>query len=579
MKLSQMLIATLREDPSDAEVISHRLLARGGYIVKVAAGIYTYSPLMWRVIRKFRDIVREELDRTGAQEVMLPIAQPKELWEASGRWDRYVTDGIMFTLKDRKGAELCLGPTHEEVVTAYAGAAISSYKQLPVNLYQIQDKFRDEIRPRFGLMRGREFIMMDAYSFDGDAEGLDAAYQKMRDAYCRIFERCGLDYTIVQADAGAIGGAGSEEFMVIADTGEDAILYCRESGYAANVEKASSQLPPAPDGGAPAPLERHDTPDVRTVAQLEAFFSLPAARMAKTVLYSVTWSDREAVVAVMMRGDLEINEVKLVNALDCLTLTLCDDETIQKATGAETGFAGPVGLGDDIQLLADESLREQTNLLTGCNTSHVHCLNVNLGRDCRTPEFHDLRTARAGEGCPTGNGVLSEARGIEVGHIFKLGTKYSSALGATFMNQTGKPTPFTMGCYGIGVSRTPASAVEQHHDDKGIVWPTAIAPFAVVVAMVDPRRDEQRELAEKLYAELQAAGVDVCLDDRQMSPGAKFKDLELLGFPYQVFCGRKSGDGEVEFLTRKGLVKDVIPAADVAGRVQSALAGSTAGTR
>lgn len=572
MKLSQMLIATLREDPSDAEVVSHRLLARGGYIVKVAAGIYSYSPLMWRVMKKFRAIVCEELDRAGAQEVMLPMAQPRELWEASGRWERYVTDGIMFTLEDRKGAEMCLGPTHEEVITAFADTAINSYKQLPVNLYQVQDKFRDEIRPRFGLMRGREFIMMDAYSFDVDDAGLDVAYQKMRDAYCRIFERCGLDYTIVQADAGAIGGAGSEEFMVIADTGEDAILFCRESGYAANVEKATSQLAPAPDAGEPAALEKHDTPDVRTVAQLEAFFSLPAARMAKTVLYKATWSDREAVVAVMMRGDLEINEVKLTNALDCLTLALCDDETIQKATGAETGFAGPVGLSDDIQLLADQSLEGQANLLTGCNESHVHCLNVNLGRDCREPEFHDLRTARAGEACPTGKGTLEEARGIEVGHIFKLGTKYSSAMGATFMDKGGKPTPFVMGCYGIGVSRTPASAVEQHHDDKGIVWPAPIAPFEVVVAMVDARRDEQRELAEKLYADLQEAGVDVCLDDRQMSPGAKFKDLELLGFPIQVFCGRKSADGEVEFLLRKGLQKEALPADQVLDRVRTALA-------
>ncbi len=332
MRLSQILIQTLREDPSDAEIPSHKLLARAGFIVKTAAGVYTYAPLMWRVVKKFAQIVREELDREGANEVMLPIIQPKELWQASGRWDRYVSDGIMFTLKDRKGSDMCLGPTHEEVMTDFVSAQVNSYKQMPVNCYQIQDKFRDEIRPRFGLMRGREFIMMDAYSFDADKQGLDVAYQKMRDAYCRIFERCGVDYTVVQADSGAIGGAGSEEFMVIADSGEDAILFCRESGYAANVEKASSRLPAAPDGGEVAPLEKHETPGVKTVAQLEEFFSeWPAGRMAKTVLYKATFAESEQVVAVMQRGDLEINEVKLVNALDALHVELATDEQIQAA--------------------------------------------------------------------------------------------------------------------------------------------------------------------------------------------------------------------------------------------------------
>ncbi|MGE3354931.1 MAG: proline--tRNA ligase, partial [Planctomycetota bacterium] len=532
MRLSQILVQTLRDDPADAEIPSHRLLARGGYIVKIAAGIYVYSPLMWRVVKKFAQIVREELDREGANEVMLPIAQPKDLWVQSGRWDRYVTDGIMFTLKDRKGSDMCLGPTHEEVMTAFVDSQVNSYKQLPVNCYQIQDKFRDEIRPRFGLMRGREFIMMDAYSFDVDTQGLDEAYQKMRRAYQRTFERCGLDYTIVQADSGAIGGAGSEEFMVIADSGEDAILYCQESGYAANVEKAVSQLPPAPPGGDPKPMEKHSTPDVKTVAQLEAFFpEWTAARMAKTVLYHVTWKQKAKVVAVMMRGDLEINEVKLANAVDALAVRLATDEEIQAATGAAVGFAGPVGLPDDVPLLADESLQGVTNLLTGCNETGFHCLNVNLGRDCRMPSFKELRTARAGEGCPVSGKPLQQARGIEVGHIFKLGTKYSKAMNATFMDQGGKPQPFVMGCYGIGVSRTPAAAVEQHHDDKGIVWPAPIAPFECVVAMLDPKREEQQQLAERLYDELRAAGVDACLDDRAMSPGAKFKDHELLGLP------------------------------------------------
>ncbi|MBK8097215.1 MAG: proline--tRNA ligase [Planctomycetes bacterium] len=575
MRLSQILIATLREDPADAEIPSHRLLARGGYIVKIAAGVYTFAPLMWRVVRKFAQIVREELDRAGANEVMLPIIQPKELWVSSGRWDRYVTDGIMFTLKDRKGSEMCLGPTHEEVMTAYVNAQVNSYKQMPVNCYQIQDKFRDEIRPRFGLMRGREFIMMDAYSFDADVKGLDVAYQKMRDAYCRIFERCNLRYTIVQADSGAIGGAGSEEFMVVADSGEDSILFCEASGYAANVEKATSRLPDAPAGGEVRPMSKHGTPNVRTVAQLEQFFpGWQAGRMAKTVLYKATWKDKEAVVAVMMRGDLEINEVKLVNALDAMAVRLATDDEIKAATGADTGFAGPVGLSDKVRLLGDLSLQGRTNLLTGCNETGFHCLDVNPGRDCRMPEFKDLRLARAGEGCPVSGQPLQQARGIEVGHIFKLGTKYSSAMGATFMDQGGKPQPFVMGCYGIGVSRTPAAAVEQNHDDKGVVWPAPIAPFEVVVGMLDPKKDDQVKLAEQLYGELQQAGVDVCLDDRPMSPGAKFKDHELLGLPVQVFVGRRAAEGMVEFLIRKGLQKSELAVADVKGRVLAALGRS-----
>jgi prolyl-tRNA synthetase len=572
MRLSQILIQTLRDDPADAEIPSHKLLARGGYIVKIAAGVYTYAPLMWRTVRKFAQIVREELDREGANEVMLPIIQPKELWVSSGRWDRYVNDQIMFTLKDRKGSEMCLGPTHEEVMTAFVNSQVNSYKQLPINCYQIQDKFRDEIRPRFGLMRGREFIMMDAYSFDADQPGLDVAYQKMRNAYCRAFERCQLAYTVVQADSGAIGGSGSEEFMVIADSGEDSILFCKESGYAANVEKATSRLPDAPPGGAPRPMQKKATPDVKTVAQLQAFFpDWQPGRMAKTLLYHATWKDKAAVVAVMMRGDLEINEVKLVNALDALSVRMCTDDEIKAATGAETGFAGPVNLPDKVTLLADESLQGRTNLLCGCNATGFHCLDVNFGRDCRMPQFKDLRLARAGEGCPLSGKPLQQARGIEVGHIFKLGIKYSKAMNATFMDQGGKPQPFVMGCYGIGISRTPAAAVEQHHDDKGIVWPWPIAPFECVVAMLDPKRDEQRALAEQLYTALQQAGVDVCLDDRALSPGAKFKDHELLGLPVQVFVGRRAGEGQVEFLLRAGMHKSDVAAADVVARVRAAL--------
>ncbi len=573
MRLSQLTITTLRDDPADAEVPSHRLLARAGYIVKTAAGLYTYSPLMWRVLRKVAQIVREELDRQGAQELMMPILHPRELWVSSGRWDRYVADGIMFTLKDRKGAELCLGPTHEEVITAYANAVIASYRQLPANFYQIQDKFRDEIRPRFGLMRGREFMMMDAYSFDADAAGLDASYAKMAAAYRAIFRRCGLVFTVVQADAGAIGGSGSEEFMVLADTGEDALLFCAACGYAANVEKADSRAAPVEDAGAPRPMQKQATPGVRTVEQLEAFFQLPPRRMAKTLLYRAVWPDREAVVAVMMRGDHDVNEVKLQNALDCLTVRLADEAAVRSATGAEIGFAGPVGMQDGVRLLADAMLRQQANWLCGCNDTGFHCLDVNPGRDCRTPEYVDLRLARGGEACPKCGGTLQQARGIEVGHIFKLGTKYSSAMDATFMAKDGKPAPFAMGCYGIGVSRTPAAAVEQCHDERGIVWPAAIAPFAAAVAIVDPKRDAQRALGERLYRELADAGVDACLDDRAMSPGAKFKDLELLGFPVQVVAGRRAEEGVVEFLVRQGMHKSEVAASEVVARARAVLAG------
>ncbi|MDA1265512.1 MAG: proline--tRNA ligase [Planctomycetota bacterium] len=551
MRLTKLHVVTLRDDPADAEIPSHRLLARAGYIVKVASGLYTYGPLMWRTLKKISAIVREELDREEALEVMMPILHPKELWTSSGRWDRYVADGILFTLQDSKGGEFCLGPTHEEVITAYADQTITSYKQLPVNLYQIQDKFRDEVRPRYGLMRGREFIMMDAYSFDLDDAGLDASYAAMDRAYRAVFTRCGVDFRSVQADAGAIGGAGSEEFMVIADVGEDEILYCEESGYAANVEKAGSIPAEAPASGDPADLEKRSTPDVKSVAQLEEFFSMPASAMAKTVLYQATWPEAEGVVAVMMRGDLDVNEVKLVNALDCLAVVLADEATVKRVTGAEVGFAGPIGLAEGTRLLADKTLAGRTNLLTGCNETDFHCLNVNVGRDCPLPEFHDLRLARAGEQSPDGAGALKQARGIEVGHIFKLGTKYSTAMDATFIGEDGKPHPFVMGCYGIGVSRTAQAAVEQHHDDSGIVWPFSIAPFEVVVAIVDVKKEDQVAAGERAYAALKEAGIDVCLDDRKLRAGAKFKDLELLGFPVRLTAGRGVADDLFEVTPRE----------------------------
>ncbi|MCA9726967.1 MAG: proline--tRNA ligase [Candidatus Eisenbacteria bacterium] len=570
MRLSQIPIFTLREDPSDAEIPSHKLLVRAGYIQKLASGIYVYGPLMWRVLKKVSTIVREELDREGANEMLMPILQPREIWDESGRWNRYIADGILFHLGDSKQAELCLGPTHEEVITTYVKRICNSYKQLPFNLYQIQDKFRDEIRPRFGLMRGREFIMKDAYSFDADDAGLDRSYDAMNRAYHKIFERCGLEFSAVDADAGAIGGSGSQEFMVIADKGEDAILICDRGNYAANVEKADSRITPSPDGGAAQPLRKESTPDIRTVEQLEGFFKMPAARMAKTVLYEAVFPDHVETVAVMMRGDLEINEVKLVNAVDGLAVRLADEATVKRVTGAEVGFAGPIGLKEEVRVFADLSLQGMTNLLTGCCETDFHCLDVNPGRDFPMPEFRDLRRARSGEGCPRCDGSLIEKRGIEVGHIFKLGTKYSVPMEATFLDQNGKRKPLVMGCYGIGISRTAQSAVEQNYDENGIIWPRPIAPFEVVVAVLDPKKSDQVEVGTRLYEQLRAAGVDACLDDRAMSPGVKFKDLDLLGFPLRVVVGRRASEGIVEFSERrKSEEKSEIAVDTVLARVSS----------
>ena len=569
MRLSSIPISTLRDNPVDAEVPSHRLLTRACFIQKLAAGLYIYSPLMWRVLRKIQAIVREELELEGAREILMPIMQPKEIWEASGRWARYIADGQMFHLKDKKGTEVCLGPTHEEVVTLFVKSLVKSYKQLPLNLYQIQDKFRDEIRPRFGLMRSREFIMKDAYSFDVDEEGLDASYAAMDRAYRKIFTRCGLEFTAVEADAGAIGGSGSQEYMVTADTGEDAIMHCPDCDYAANVEKADSRVQPSPDGGAAKELSKESTPDIKSVEQLVDFFGLGAQHMVKTLIYKATHEDRELCVAVLMRGDLEINPVKVCNATGALGVELASEEQVKTITGAEVGFAGPIGLPEATRVLADKTLEGMSNLLSGCCETDFHCKNVNMGRDFAMPEFHDLRLARAGDGCPRcDSGKLVQTRGIEVGHIFKLGSLYSKKLDATFLDQNGKLKPFVMGCYGLGISRTAAAAVEQNHDENGMIWPRPIAPFEVVIAILNNKNSQQVELAEKLYQELMDHGVDVCLDDRSMSPGAKFKDLDLMGFPLHLIIGRGAADGMVEFAIRKSGEKRDLPASEVREAIQ-----------
>ena len=571
MRMSRAFLTTLRAAPADAEVPSHVLLARAGLLGKLGAGLYAYPPALWRTLRKISDIVREELDRAGAQELMLPILQPRELWDASGRWSRYVADGILFHFRDRKEAELCLGPTHEEVITRLVAEKVHTYRQLPLNLYQIQTKMRDEIRPRFGLMRAREFLMKDAYSFDADEAGLDASYAQMDEAYRRIFARCGLRTMAVEADPGAIGGGGSQEFMVVADTGEDALLHCA-CGYAANAEKATSVPAAAPAGGDPRPLRRESTPNVRSVEELHAFFpDVPPARMVKTVLYTAVRADRAEDVAVLVRGDLPINEVKLANHLGADALQLADDDAVRRMTGAEPGFAGPVGLGAGVRLLADLTVAGMTNVLCGANTTDVHCLDVNLGRDFPMPTCVDLRLAQAGEGCPRCGAALESSRGIEVGHVFKLGTRYSEAMDATFTAEDGTQQPFVMGCYGIGVSRIAAAAVEQRHDENGIVWPAALAPWHVHLLQLGRRDAIQTEVAERLYRDLTAAGVEVLFDDREASAGIKFKDADLLGLPLRLVAGRTAQEGRVELSERRGGEREAVAVEEAVSEIRRRL--------
>ena len=578
MRTSRLLNKTLFDDPSDAETNSHRLLARGGFIRKIAAGVYRYSPMMWRTLRKISQIVREEMDDAGGQELMLPIIQPMDLWEESGRAEGYLKAGIMFHLKDRRGGAMCLGPTHEEVITDLLRNTVDSYKQLPVTAYQIQNKYRDEFRPRFGLMRGREFIMKDAYSFDIDDVGLDASYQAMRAAYTKIFSRCGLQFVIVEADSGAIGGAASEEFMVTADTGEDALLTCPSCGYGANVERATSVLPEGEAGGDPVEMHLDETPGVTSVEKLTEFCKLPASRMVKTVLFEAAFADEDKVVAVIIRGDQDVNDVKVLNAVGALDITVAGDETVVRVTGAKPGFAGPVGL-EGVILIADESVKGMTNFLCGANQTDHHLLDVNFGRDVDLPPVHDLRAGQPGDTCARcGEGTLGGLRGIEVGHVFKLGTKYSEAMDASFTTKDGKAAPFVMGCYGIGVSRIAAAAVEQNHDDKGIVWPVPVAPYEVVVVPMKMDDDSVMQAAEKLYVDLRKAGVEAVLDDRPGRPGPKLKDSELIGYPFRVICGRSLADGNVEVERRSEGEKQLMPLADTAAWLVNAVQEGRAGS-
>jgi prolyl-tRNA synthetase len=563
MRFSQAFIPTLRDDPADAEVVSHRLMLRAGYIRKLAAGIYTYLPLAWRSLRKAEAIIREEMTAAGAQEVRMPAVQPAELWQESGRWDLYGRE--LLRLKDRHEREFCVGPTHEEVITDLVRGEVRSYKQLPLNLFQIQTKFRDEVRPRFGLMRGREFIMKDGYSFDADVEGAETTYHAMEAAYHRIFSRMGLSFRAVEADTGQIGGNFSHEFMVLADTGEDDVVYCTACDYAANSEKAQARIADPESRDTPA-LETVDTPGAHSVEDVAALLKTAPERLIKTLIFQ----GPEGPVAVLIRGDREVNPVKLLNHMGAAEeVPMASDAEIARVTGGPVGFSGPVGL-QGIRVLADPSVTGLTDAVTGANTADRHHLHVLPGRDFPLPETVDLDTARAGDGCPRcAAGTLAVRRGIEVGQVFMLGTKYSAPMQATFLDAEGKARPFVMGCYGIGVGRSLAAAIEQNHDDRGIVWPMALAPYQAVVVAMNMKSDAVREAAEGLYAGLEADGVEALYDDRAERAGVKLTDAELLGIPLILVVGdRGVAAGKCEVKVRAGGETWEVPLAEAAATVR-----------
>lgn len=570
MRYSKYLIPTLKDDPADAEVISHKLMVRAGMIRKLAAGIYSYLPLGLKTIRKVENIIREEMNRAGAIELLMPLVLPADLWVESGRWDKYGKELLRF--KDRAGRDFCLGPTHEEVITDIVRKEIRSYRQLPINLYQIQTKFRDEIRPRFGVMRAREFIMKDAYSFDVDEEGAEKSYWLMYEAYTRIFERCGLTFRPVLADTGAIGGSFSHEFMVLAPNGEDILLHCESCGYAANQEFAEI--------GEPGGFQREEgpesfkhilevhTPNLKTASDVANFLGVPKTRIIKTMIVE---TDRGP-VAALVRGDHELSLTKLKRALGADVVELASEERIVELTGGAMGFSGPVGL--KLRLVADRAVASIIDAVTGANRKDYHLVNVNLYRDFDVDEFKDIRVAVDGDPCSRCKGSLRTSRGIEVGHIFKLGTRYSEALGATFIDQSGEERLCIMGCYGIGVGRTVAAAIEQNFDEGGIIFPKPIAPFEVVVLPLNMKDARIRMVAEDLYSDLLSHGVDAIIDDRAESPGFKFKDAELIGIPIQVIIGPKAiKDESVEIKLRDRSFSKVVRIKDALSLVLSLLPG------
>ncbi|MEW6613389.1 MAG: proline--tRNA ligase [Pseudomonadota bacterium] len=564
MRRSQLLIPTLKETPAEAEVISHQLLMRAGMIRRLAAGLYTWLPLGLRVLRKVEQIVREEMDRAGAQEVLMPMVQPAELWEESGRWEQYGPE--LLRIKDRHQRDFCLGPTHEEVITDLIRREIRSYRQLPANFYQIQTKFRDEIRPRFGLMRGREFLMKDAYSFHGDQDSLALTYQSMYEAYGRIFSRLGLEFRAVEADTGSIGGKASHEFHVLADSGEDAIVYCHQCAYAANLELAQGRPAVPACDGALAP-EKVRTPGIRTVAEQAEMLKLPQDRIVKSV---VVMADDEPAVLFLM-GDDELNMVKAARALGASQLRLADADEAEAATGAAVGFIGPLGLPAKLRVLVDARAARACNFSSGANEKDWHWINLNWGDALPLPETADLRNVQAGEQCPQCAGHLGIRRGIEVGHIFQLGDKYSRALNATFLDEQGREQVMIMGCYGIGVSRVVAAAVEQNYDDRGIIWPPAIAPFHVGLIGINMHKSERVAAAtEQLYDELRSLGFEVLWDDRPERPGVQFADMDLIGLPHRIVVSEKNLEhGLLEYKFRAAAEAELLDKEAVLARLRA----------
>lgn len=534
---------TLREVPAEAEIMSHKLMLRAGLIRRMAAGIYSYLPLGLRTLKKVEQIVREEMDRAGALELLMPALLPAEAYQASGRWE--VFGPSMFKMKDRNDRDFCLGPTHEELFTQTVINEVRSYKEYPMTLYQIQTKYRDEARPRFGLMRGREFVMKDAYSFDLNNEGLDESYKKMYDAYCRIFTRLGLDFTVVDADSGAMGGSGSQEFMVKSPVGEDGIAYCDDCGYAANYEKAECVASKKEYKEGDFDMEKIHTPDVHTIEELVAFMNAEPHQFAKTIIYKAD----DKYIAAMVRGDREVNEVKLKNLVGAVDdLELAEPHMVREITNAQVGFAGPVGLG--IEVIADNEVAGMKNFIVGANETDYHYQNVNINKDFTPSKIADIRVIETGDACPRCGKPIKTAQGIEVGHIFKLGTKYSDALGLSYLDENGKSQTVIMGCYGIGVTRCLSAAVEQNYDDNGIIWPVSIAPYHVIVTPVNYKDEEQVKLAENIYNDLLSKGIEALLDDRAERAGVKFKDADLIGIPVRIVVGKKCGEGIVEYKLR-----------------------------
>lgn len=551
MRLSKMHIKTLREVPNEAEIASHILLLRTGMIRKLVSGVYGFMPLGWRSVRKIENIIREEMDATGAQEILMSAVQPAELWQESGRWFAYGPE--MWRVKDRNGRDFCLGPTHEEVFTDIIRNDVSSYRQLPLNLYQIQTKYRDEARPRFGLMRSREFIMKDAYSFDKDYVGLDKSYDEMYKAYEKIFTRCGLTFRPVEADTGAIGGSNSHEFTALSEVGESEIAYCEKCSMAATTEKAECVDAPAEDE-AMLPLEEVNTPGTKTIEEVANFLGMDQSRTIKALLF-VTYDEEgkeNGYVAAFVRGDRELNMVKLINALNIPehSIEFADEAKMSQATGCVGGFTGPIGL-HDCKIVVDSELVGLKNLCAGANKEDYHVKNVNYGRDYEGDIVTDLKLLKEGDPCPVCGAPVKHARGIEVGQVFKLGTKYSESMGATYKDENQKDQFIVMGCYGIGVTRTLSAVVEQHHDENGIIWPMSVAPYHVIVTLVKPEDEEQAAVAEKIYNDLIKAGVEVLLDDRKERPGVKFKDADLLGIPVRITVGKRAGEGIVEYKLRR----------------------------